>query len=282
MPRINPEKLNSSMNIHPTAIVHPSAKIHETVKIGPFSIIEEDVEIGESTVIESSVIIHKRSKIGKKNHIYHCSALGGDPQDLSFNQDTKTWFEMGDGNTVKESCLFARATKLDKPTRIGNNNFFMGNVHIAHDIQFGNNNIVVQNSILAGFAEIGNNVFISGLVGLHQFARVGDYAMLAGLAKITKDVPPYTTIDGNPASVIGLNTVGLKRAGFAPEIRAAIKSAYKTIYHRGLNTKQALAKLKEENSQIPEVQKIIAFFESSKRGVTDHRPIGSGKAQADE
>jgi UDP-N-acetylglucosamine acyltransferase len=152
----------------------------------------------------------------------------------------------------------------------------MGNMHIAHDVKMGNHNIVVQNTIIAGVVEIGNYVFVSGLVGIHQFARVGDYAMLAGCSKIVKDVPPYSTIDGNPATVIGLNAVGLKRAGLPPETRAAIKSAYKVIYHKGLNIKQALAELKAMNSALPEIQYIIEFFEKSKRGVTSHRKIGSG------
>jgi UDP-N-acetylglucosamine acyltransferase len=274
--------LISTMSIHPTAIVHPDAKIHDTATIGPFCIIEEDTSIGEGTILDSSVVVHSGTMIGKNNRIFHSAVLGGLPQDLGFKSETKTGLEIGDGNLIRESCLIARATRTDKPTRIGNNNYIMGNVHLAHDGSIGNNVIVVQNTILAGHVEIGNNVFISGLVALHQFGRVGDHSMLAGCSKIVKDVPPFTTIDGNPATIIGLNTVGLKRGGFPADVRAAIKATYKTIYHSSLNTKQAIARLQEEKSPIPEVQKIIEFFVSSKRGVTDHRAIGSKKGDLDE
>lgn len=270
------------MSIHPSAVVHPNAKVHESATIGPFCIIEEDTEIGENTVLDSSVVVHSGTTIGKNNHIFHGASLGGIPQDLSFDPKTKTKLIIGDGNLIREGCIFHRATKVDGATRIGNNNYLMGNIHIAHDAVFGNNVIVVQNSIIAGHVQIGNNIFISGLVAIHQFAKVGDNCIIGGCSKIVKDVPPYVTIDGNPAEVISLNSIGLKRAGFSPDIRNAIKATYKTIYHSKMNTKQAIAKLKEENSPLPEVQKIIQFFENSKRGVSDHRKIGSGKADIDE
>jgi|JI8StandDraft_1071087.scaffolds.fasta_scaffold217693_1 UDP-N-acetylglucosamine acyltransferase len=264
------------MSIHPTAIVHPKAHVHENAIVGPFCIVEEGVTIGDGTILHSSVVLHSGTKVGKNNQFFHGAAMGGLPQDLSFKPETHTELIIGDNNLIREGAIFHRGTKKETPTTIGNGNYLMGNMHIAHDCKFGNNNIVVQNSIIAGVVEVGSNVFISGLVAIHQFAKVGDYAMLAGCSKIVKDVPPYATIDGNPATIIGLNTVGLKRAGFNPEIRAAIKSAYKTIYHKGLNTKQAIAQLQEENSPFPEVRKILDFFLNSKRGVTAHRKISSG------
>lgn len=269
------------MSIHPTAIVSKDAKIHETAEIGPFCIIEGNVEIGENTVLDSHVVIHEFSSIGKNNKIYQGASLGGLPQDLGFQKETPTFFKMGDGNHIREGCIFHRGTKEGGSTRIGNKNYIMGNVHLAHDVVLGNEVIIVQNSIIAGHVEMGSHIFVSGLVAVHQFGRVGDHAMLAGCSKIVKDVPPYTTIDGNPATVIGLNTVGLKRGGFPADVRAAIKKAYKIIYHSGLNTKQAIAKLKEENMDFAEVHNILAFFESSKRGVTDHRKITT-KGDADE
>ncbi|WCL51396.1 acyl-ACP--UDP-N-acetylglucosamine O-acyltransferase [Leptospira sp. GIMC2001] len=270
------------MSIHPTAIVHPSAKIHESATIGPFCIVEADVVVGEGTILDSSVVLHSGTILGKNNRIFHGASMGGLPQDLSFKSETKTQLIIGDNNLIREGAIIHRGTKPETPTTIGNNNYLMGNMHLAHDGKIGNHVIVVQNTILAGVVDIGNYVFISGLVAVHQFGRIGDYSMLAGCSKIVKDVPPYVTIDGNPATVIGLNAVGMKRAGIAPEVRNAIKATYKVIYHSGLNTKQALAKLKSENSPIPEVQNIIRFFETSKRGVTDHRQIGSGKDSSDE
>jgi UDP-N-acetylglucosamine acyltransferase len=270
------------MSIHPSAIVHPSAKVHSTAIIGPFCFIDENVEIGEGTELESSVRVHSGTIIGSFNSIGHGTSLGGLPQDLGFSSSTKTGLVIGNKNKIREGVIIHRATKTDQPTKIGNENYIMGNTHLGHDVQFGNNIIMVQNSVIAGHVVVGNNVFISGLVAIHQNVKVGDNSMLAGCAKIVKDVPPFSTIDGNPATVIGLNTVGLKRSGFPAEVRAAIKSTYKTIYHSGLNTKQALAKLQEENSSLPEVQKIIQFFTNSKRGVTDHRKISTGKDESDE
>jgi UDP-N-acetylglucosamine acyltransferase len=269
------------MSIHPTAIIHPGAEVHEKAIVGPFCIVEDRVVLGEGSHLHSHVVLHSGAKLGKNNQIYQGASLGGIPQDLSFKPEMETELIIGDGNTIREGAIFHRGTKKETPTTIGNNNYLMGNMHIAHDVKMGNHNIVVQNSIIAGVVEIGSYVFISGLVAIHQFAKVGDYAMLAGCSKIVKDVPPFSTIDGNPATVIGLNSVGLKRAGLAPETRAAIKSAYKIIYHKGLNIKQALAELKSMNSSLPEIQYIISFFEKSKRGVTAHRKIGSG-SDADE
>lgn len=271
------------MSIHPTAIVHKGAQVHENAVVGPFCIVEDRVVLGEGSHLHSHVVLHTGAIIGKNNQIYQGASLGGLPQDLSFKPETETQIIIGDGNTIREGAIFHRGTKKETPTSIGNNNYLMGNIHLAHDVKMGNNNIIVQNSIVAGVVEIGSYVFVSGLVAIHQFAKVGDYAMLAGCSKIVKDVPPYSTIDGNPATVIGLNSVGLKRAGLSPETRAAIKSAYKIIYHKGMNIKQALAELKTLNSPFPEIEYIIQFFEKSKRGVTAHRKIGSGaSSESDE
>ncbi|MDF3821924.1 acyl-ACP--UDP-N-acetylglucosamine O-acyltransferase [Leptospira sp. 96542] len=264
------------MKIHPTAIIDPKAELHESVEVGPFCIIEKDVKIGEGTILEPMVKVLSGTRIGKFNKLYSGGSYGGIPQDLGFKPEVKTFLEIGDHNTFRENVVFHRGTKEGLATIIGNHNYLMGNVHIAHDCILGDHNIIVQSSMLAGHVQMGNKVFVSGLVGIHQFVRVGDYVMVGGLAKVVKDIPPYATIDGNPATVIGLNVVGLKRAGINPETRAAIKRVYKTIYHEGLNTKQALEKLKKEENFAPETKYVIDFFESSKRGVTDHRAIGGG------
>ncbi len=261
------------MKIHPTAIIDPSAKLHESVEVGPFSIIEADVEIGEGSWIESSVRIYSGTRMGKNNKIHHTTVIGGLPQDLGFKPETKTYTILGDDNVIREGTIIHRATKEGSSTKLGNKNYIMGQTHIAHDCILGNENIIVLNGQLAGFCTLGNKVFISGLVGVHQFCKVGDYAMIAGCSKVVKDVPPYATIDGNPATVIGLNAVGLKRAGFNPALREKIKHAYKILYHSKMNTRKALEVLKAENDESVEVQYIIRFFEESDRGVTDHREI---------
>ena len=261
------------MKIHPTAIIDPKAELHESVEVGPYSIIEGDVKIGEGSWIESCVRIYSGTRMGKFNKIHHTAVIGGLPQDISFKAETKTYTQIGDYNTFREGIIIHRATKDGGATSFGNRNYLMGQTQIAHDCSMGDDNILVLNGQIAGHCHIGNKVFISGLVGIHQFCNVGDYSMLAGCSKIVKDVPPFVTIDGNPATVIGLNSVGLKRAGFSSDIRNKIKHAYKILYHSKMNIKQALAALKSENDPSPEVQYIIRFFETSERGVTDHREI---------
>ncbi|HMV78611.1 MAG TPA: acyl-ACP--UDP-N-acetylglucosamine O-acyltransferase [Leptospiraceae bacterium] len=259
------------MKIHPTAIIDKNAKLGTNVEVGPYSIIEGDVEIGDNCWIESCVKIYSGTRMGKNNKIHHTAIVGGPPQDLSFKLETKTYTIIGDDNVIREGVILHRATKEGKATTLGNRNYLMGQTHIAHDCILGDDVIMVLNGQIAGHCVIGNKVFISGLTGLHQFCKVGDYAMLAGCSKIVKDVPPFVTIDGNPATVIGLNSVGLKRAGFAGPAREKIKQTYKTIYHSGMNVSQALKVLKEQNDPDPNVQYIVRFFEESDRGVTDHR-----------
>lgn len=263
-----------SMKIHPSAVIDPSAKIHESVEIGPFTVIEPDVEIGEGTIIESNVRIYQYTKIGKNNRVFHTASLGGVPQDLGFDRNTVTYLQIGDNNTIREGVTIHRATKPGKATILGNRNFIMAQVHIAHDCVLGDDIAIVTNGQIAGHVHVGNKAFIS-VAAVHQFAKVGEYTMLAGYAKVVKDVPPFCLIDGNPATIIGLNAVGMKRAGFSSEIRNKIKQTYKTIYHSGMNVKQAIAKLKEENDPTPEVKRIVEFVENSDRGITDHRPIRS-------
>jgi UDP-N-acetylglucosamine acyltransferase len=262
------------MKIHPSAIIDPSAKIHESVEIGPYTVIEGDVEIGEGTIIESCVRIYRFTKIGKNNKIFHTAAIGAVPQDLSFKPNTTSFTVFGDGNIIREGATIHRSTKEGQSTIIGNRNFIMAQTHIAHDCQLGDDIAIVTNGQIAGHVRVDNNAFIS-VAAVHQFCRVGEYTMLAGYAKVVKDVPPFCLIDGNPSSIIGINVVGLKRAGFDPPTRDKIKKTYKTIYHSGMNIKQAISKLREENDPNTQIQKIIEFFENSDRGVTDHRTIRS-------
>jgi UDP-N-acetylglucosamine acyltransferase len=258
------------MNIHPTAIIEDGAELHESVEIGPYSIIESGVSIGEGCRIESGVRIFSGTRMGKGNHVCHGAVLGCEPQDLGFTPDKSKPLVIGDDNRFKEGVNISRGVKTDEGTIIGDGNYFMCGFHAGHDARLGSHNVFGPNSTIAGHVEFGERVFVSGLVAIHQFCFIGSYAMIAGCAKVVKDIPPYVTGDGNPARIIGLNTVGLRRAGFKATERAAIKQAYKILYHSDLNTTQALAELGNEDR--PEaVQDIIRFFENSDRGVTGHR-----------
>lgn len=259
------------MKIHPTAIIDPKAELHESVEVGPYSIIEGNVSIQEGTIIESHVKICAGSEIGKFNRFHQGAVIGVMPQDLGFNQQLLTKTVIGDHNIFREYSNIHKGTKEDSPTVIGNKNYFMGNSHVGHDCILGNNNILTHGCVLAGHVTLGNFAFISGLAAVHQFCFVGDYSMVAGLAKVVQDVPPYSTVDGNPSTVVGLNSVGMKRAGFSPDVRNAIKHAYKLIYHSGMSTRKALDELEASTDSIEQVKYIIKFFRDSDRGVTDHR-----------
>ena len=258
------------MNIHPSAIIDPSASLHESVTVGPHSIIEGNTEIGEGTVIASNVRIYAGTRIGQHNRIDHGVALGCEPQDLGFDRNCNSGLVIGDHNQFRENMNISRGSKEGHMTRIGNHNYFMSLTHVAHDVVFGDRNVMTQSAIIAGHCHVGNRCFISGLVAVHQNVNIGDFAMVAGLAKIVKDVPPYATIDGNPATVIGTNVVAMRRAGIDQDTRSAIKRAYKTIYHSGLSLAQALEQLESEVHGC-EIASIIEFFKQSKRGVTTHR-----------
>jgi len=256
--------------IHPTAIVEDGAELHESVVVGPWSIVESGAVIGEGCVIESNTRIYGPTRMGRHNRVCHGAVLGCEPQDLSFTPDKSKPLTIGDHNHFKEYANIHRGVKTDHGSVIGDHNHFMGGFHSGHDCIIGNHNVLGHNSVLAGHVLIGDRAFVSGLVAIHQFTYIGDYVMIAGCSKIVKDIPPYTTGDGNPARVVGLNTVGLRRNNLPPAVRNAIKHAYNVLYHSDLNTSQALEQLKKQKN-LPEVEKIINFFERSQRGVTDHR-----------
>ncbi|MGD9296234.1 MAG: acyl-ACP--UDP-N-acetylglucosamine O-acyltransferase [Chromatiales bacterium] len=257
-------------NIHPTAIIGEGATLDPSVSVGPFSIIESGAVIGPDCIIESSVRIYSPVRMGAGNRVCHGAALGCEPQDLGYTPEKSKPIIIGNHNHFKEHVNISRGVKTAEGTIIGDNNYFMSGFHAGHDVIIGNHNIFASNAVIAGHVVMGDRIFVSGLAAIHQFVNIGDYTMIAGCSKVTKDIPPYTTADGNPARIVGLNTVGLRRAGFSPEARKAIKKTYQTIYHSDLNISQALAVL-EGNIYSEEEERITAFFLNSERGVTAHR-----------
>ncbi|HEB95299.1 MAG TPA: acyl-ACP--UDP-N-acetylglucosamine O-acyltransferase [Sedimenticola thiotaurini] len=257
--------------IHPTALIDPAAELHPTVEVGPFTIIEDGVTIGEGCRIESAVRIYRGTRMGRDNRVCHGAMLGCEPQDLSFEPARSRPLVIGDHNHFKEGVNVSRGVKTKAGTLIGDHNYLMGNFHVGHDCVIGNHNVLGHGTVLAGHVTIGDHVFVSGVAAIHQFTYIGDRAMIAGCAKIVKDIPPYTIGDGNPARVSGINSIGLRRGGIPAATRRAIKQAYHTLYHAGLNIGDALARLKEQGGHGPEVKNIIRFFERSERGVTAHR-----------
>ncbi len=263
--------------IHPSAIIEPGARIGENVKIGPFCIIGPEVEIGDNTELYSNVRIVGKTKIGSGNRIFSGTVIGEDAQDVHFN-NPEAEIIIGDNNIFRENCTVHKPKIKGEKTIIGNKNYFMVNVHIAHDCIVGNNIVIVNNSGLAGHVTVDDNAMISGLSMVHQFTRIGSYAMIGGVSKVTRDIPPFTLVNGNPATVHGLNAVGLRRAGMSESERRAIRSAFKILYLRGQSApkavetieKELLSTLPEGSNEKARIDYFVNFLKETKRGIAFH------------
>lgn len=258
------------MKIHKTAIVNKGAKLGRGVEIGPWCIIENNVTIGDNTKIWQNVYITSGTKIGKNNNIHMGGVLGHEPQHLSYKGE-KTGLTIGDGNIIREYVSIHRSFTKGQSTIIGDRNFFMGFAHIAHDCKIGNGVIICNSALLGGHVEVEDKVFIGGGAGIHQFSRIGTLAMLGGFARVTKDVVPYMLADGSYSEIYGINIVGIRRAELDKKATRQIKEAYKILYRSGLNTTNALKKIRNLKDLTKEVLHIVEFAEKAKRGICKHR-----------
>ncbi|MBI4997630.1 MAG: acyl-ACP--UDP-N-acetylglucosamine O-acyltransferase [Rhodocyclales bacterium] len=255
------------MNIHPTAIVHPGARLAPGVEIGAYSIIGEHVEIGANTWIGPHVVVGGHTRIGCDNRIFQFSSLGEVPQDKKYAGEP-TRLEIGDRNTIREFCTLNRGTAQDVGvTRLGNDNWIMAYVHLAHDCQVGNNTIFANNAQLAGHVQVGDWVILGGFTVVHQFVRIGAHSMTAMGTILLQDVPPYVMVSGNPSAPHGINSEGLKRRGFASKSVMAIRRAYKTIYKSGLKLDEACAALAGDAGETPELRSLVDFLAQAGRGI---------------
>jgi UDP-N-acetylglucosamine acyltransferase len=253
--------------IHQTAIVHPGARLGENVSVGPYSIIGEHVQIGDNTEIGPHVVIEGHTTIGRDNRIFQFSSLGAVPQDKKYaNEPTR--LEIGDRNIIREFCTFNLGTIQDGGvTRLGNDNWIMAYVHLAHDCQVGNNTIFANNAQLAGHCHVDDHAILGGFTVVHQFVRIGAHSMTGMGTILFQDLPPYVTAAGNTASPYGINSEGLKRRGFSSEAVMALKRAYRAIYKSGLTLEEAKAKLEADVAKHPEYQLLLDFLAVSKRGI---------------
>jgi len=253
--------------IHATAIIGEGAKLAADVGIGPYSIIGDHVEIGAGTRIGPHVVITGHTRIGKDNQIFQFSSLGEVPQDKKFSGEP-TRLEIGDRNVIRESCTFNVGTVQDVGvTRIGNDNWIMAYVHIAHDCQIGNNTIFANNASLAGHVHIDDFAILGGFTLVHQFCRIGAHVITGMGSSIVQDVPPYVTVAGNPSKPHGINSEGLKRRGFSSEAITHIKRAYKSLYRSGLSLDEAKLALAEQVAACPELKLFLEFLAVSSRGI---------------
>ena len=252
--------------IQPLAYVNPEAKIANNVVVEPFVTIHKNVEIGEGSWIGSNVTIMEGAKIGRNCNIFPGSVISAIPQDLKFDGE-ETTVEIGDNTTIRECVTINRGTAAKGKTVIGNNCLLMAYSHIAHDCILGDNVIIGNASQIAGEVIIADHAILSGLVAVHQFAKIGPHVMISGGSLVRKDVPPYTKAAREPLSYEGVNSIGLRRRGFAPEKIAEIQEIYRMLYLRGLNNAKALAKIEAEMPATKERDEIISFIKGSDRGI---------------
>ena len=266
--------------IHPTAIVHPKAKLDPTVRVGPCAVIDEGLEIGAECIIGPHAYLTGLTSIGARNHFYAGCVIGEGPQDLKYDGGP-TRLRIGERNIFREHVTAHRSNKPGEETVIGSQNFLMANCHVAHNCRLGDQVILANGALLGGHVSVDDRAFISGNCVVHQFVRVGTLALMQGGSAISKDLPPYTVARGDNG-ICGLNTVGLRRAGFTPAERLELKQLYRALFRAGLNLRAAMASAQEKFASAP-AKVMLDFVAASKRGVcfdTGEGRAGDTEAEA--
>ena len=254
-------------DIHSTAIVSPKAEIEEGASIGPFCIIQDGVHIRKGTRLISNVIIEGDTEIGENCVVYPFASIGLPPQDMKYKGE-KTGVKIGSNNTIREYSTIHRASVGgDGVTSIGDGNFFMAYVHVAHDCKIGNSVIMANVATLAGHVLIEDHAVIGGLIAIHQFTRIGTYAMVGGFSGIGQDIPPYMIASGARAKLFGINAIGLKRHGFSDSTINELKKAYKILFREKRTLKDAIQKIQEDLPYTDEIKHLIEFIQKNKRGI---------------
>ncbi len=253
--------------IHSTAVISKKANLADNVVVGPYAVIGDDVEIGSGTQIDSHVVVNGPTKIGKNNHIYQFASIGDDPQDKKYaNEPTR--LIIGDRNTIREFCTISRGTTQDRgETFVGDDNWIMAYVHIAHDCVVGSKTIMANNTTLAGHVHVGDWVICGGFSGVHQFCKIGAHAFLGMYAGINRDVPAYTMVSGQPATPRGINSEGLKRRDFSADQIRNIKNAYRLTFRQGKKLAEAIGEIAELSENQPELNLFLESLRSSERGL---------------
>lgn len=256
------------MSIANNAIIDPHASLGDNVAVGPFSIIGAGVTIGEGTEIGPHVVIESGASIGKKCRIFQGAFIGGEPQIVGF-EDVPSTVSIGDHTIIREYVTVHRSGEENGVTVVGQNCLLMAYSHVAHDCQVGDHVVIVNYTGLSGHIVVEDHAFISGMVGLHQHVRIGTHSMVGGMSGVSQDVLPYATVSGYPARLVGLNAIGLRRRNFKPQVRSAIKQAFKWIQSPELNTSQAFKKIESEIEMYDEIRYLVNFMKNSKRGFVD-------------
>ena len=251
--------------ISPLAYVHPEAKLGDNNIIGPFCYIDKDTVLGDNNVLQNSVTINVGARIGNGNEIFPGASISTKPQDLKFRGEVTTC-EVGDNNSLRENVTISRGTASKGKTVVGSNNLLMENMHVAHDCELGSGLIIGNSTKFAGEVVVDDNAIVSAAVLCHQFCRIGGYVMIQGGCRFSLDIPPYVIAGKEPTRYAGLNLVGLRRRGFSNELIQHIHEAYRLLYSKGV-LKEGIQEIKNNLQITPEIQYIIDFVESSKRGI---------------
>lgn len=259
------------LNIHPTAIVHPDAQLEGQITIGPYVTVGPHVRISDGTSIGAHCVIEGHTRIGRDNRIFQFCSIGAIPQDKKFS-DEPCELIVGDRNTIREFCTFNIGSPAGgNVTRVGDDNWIMAYVHVAHDCMVGNNTIIANATQLGGHVHVGDWVVLGGLTGVHQFVRIGAHAMAGFQTRLSQDVPPFVNAVGNPAQAQGINSEGLRRRGFTAERIAFVKKIYRTLYRQGLSLEQAKVLLRTMQGASPEsdvdLSLMLDFLDAAERGI---------------
>lgn len=269
--------------IHRLALVDPSANLGQDVQIGPFCVVEEGVTIGDGTVLEARSTIKRGTIVGKNNHIFEGAVIGGLPQCVGLSERDCGAAIVGDGNVIRENVTIHRSMHAEDATVVGDDCMLMANVHIAHDCHVADEVIFANNAMLAGHCSVGRRAFVSGAAGAHQHVRIGAFAMVGGQAHLVRDVPPFVTVDGLSSQVVGLNLVGLRRAGFTSADVKTLKGVYRILYKSGLNWREIVEKIENEYKEGVGLE-MARFLATTTRGITTERSclptVGSAREAA--
>jgi UDP-N-acetylglucosamine acyltransferase len=265
-----------TVRIHPTAVVSPEADLSDNVEVGPYVVVEGRVRIGPGCVLRPHAYLCGPLTMGSGNIVFSGAVLGEQPQHLKYNQEP-TGLEIGDHNIFREHVTVHRGTSHSWTTRIGSHNFFMANSHVAHDCQIGNRCILANGALVGGHCTIEDNVYLSGNSAVHQFVRIGRLALLSGCSATTKDIPPFV-IQQNIDTVVGVNLVGMRRAGMSAVQINAVRRAFRILFREGLVVPTALLHIEQELGAIGVVQEMIAFIRHCHRGINPMRERGRSEA----
>ena len=254
------------MKIHPTAVIDNKSKLADNVKVGPYAIIGPNVEIGSFTEIGPHAIIDGYTVIGKNCRIFPGACVGTIPQDLKY-KGGESYLRIGNDNIIRECVTINPGTHEGSVTSIGDNNLLMAYSHVAHDCRIGSDCVIANVGTLAGHVVLEDKVVIGGLAAIHQFTRVGKLSIIGGCSKVVQDIPPFSTCDGHPARVYGLNLLGLKRSNVPMESQRALKKAFKIVFHSGLTLKNSIENVRASIDGFSEVTYLVDFLTASERGV---------------